>query len=355
MSTKLDESTSNRLKSELLSSSSSSTPASSLTNILSSVMRLYSNNAPPPTPPEISPHNMYKNDRHTSISSSTDSLQYPQSPQEASNEDNKPSLIDFSKTLNTATKSAQTITQDIDMLQVNIESLASDLGIDPSQFNEDLETDRCFQDNYSNMINSANSVDRAKLYAIADSNADLDKKNYSIYDHKKEQHVISSTNGFSFNLQNPPLDHFQRNLQRSSSFPMQGYSSNDSNNTRQNTNKSMQQQNDFNTSNESYNQLISMNYPDSFGTNYPNENTNSTTPATDYHQQQTYDNNRNNQSRLNNNSYYNNSNTSTNPDNILPSGTTSSEYNNMVNGYADMMRPSYFNTATNGNDNYNDA
>ncbi|CAO3692305.1 unnamed protein product [Rhizopus microsporus] len=53
-----------------------------------------------------------------------------------------PSLADFSQTLNTATRSAQSITQDISMLQMNIESLANNLGIDPNQFDEDMETDQ---------------------------------------------------------------------------------------------------------------------------------------------------------------------------------------------------------------------
>jgi hypothetical protein len=80
-------------------------------------------------------------------------------------------IVNFSKTLNSASKSAQTISEDIDLLQVNIESLANNLGIDPAQFNGNLDAfSGHFQDNYSSMISSANLEDRAKLFALAGEN-----------------------------------------------------------------------------------------------------------------------------------------------------------------------------------------
>ncbi|KAG2234965.1 hypothetical protein INT48_005119 [Thamnidium elegans] len=311
MSTKPDEATSNKLRSVLSSSPvSSSFATSSLSNILSSVLRLYSNNPSPPTPPEQKSNMMNHEFRQDS-----DSLPYPRSPEDLNNNNmNPPTLIDFSKTLNSATRSAQTITQDIDMLQVNIESLANNLGIDSSQFDEDMETDRCFQDNYSNMINSANSADRAKLYAIAASNADLDKKDYAIYDHKKDQRAMD-TNQFNFDLQNTPPSLFQHSSQRQAPFTTRGYPSND-NNIGQDDNK----------------------------------------PNGDFsHHQRTFDRN-NNQSRSDNmnTNYYNNSAINNTAENIMSTGAAVSEYNAMVNEYGDIMRPTYFNGATNANDNYND-
>ncbi|KAG1084582.1 hypothetical protein G6F42_021727 [Rhizopus arrhizus] len=143
MTTKLDDATKSAAPLPNLLASSA------LSNILSSVLRLYSNNSQPNS--EL-PQSMASNHRSrqphqqqassstakesSSMSSSSDSF-YPQSPRENKEDDAPPSLVDFSKTLNTATRSAQNITQDIDMLQVNIESLANNLGIDPSQFDDD--------------------------------------------------------------------------------------------------------------------------------------------------------------------------------------------------------------------------
>ncbi|KAI7903004.1 uncharacterized protein BX663DRAFT_509194 [Cokeromyces recurvatus] len=82
-------------------------------------------NITPSPPPESTPLSFY----------ATDSSQ--QQTHDMHTNKTRPNLVDFSKTLNTATQSAQTIAQDIDMLQVNIESLANNLSIDPSQFDDE--------------------------------------------------------------------------------------------------------------------------------------------------------------------------------------------------------------------------
>ncbi|KAI9029855.1 hypothetical protein CLU79DRAFT_732890 [Phycomyces nitens] len=75
----------------------------------------------------------------------------------------------FSETLNTATRSAQAISQDIDDLQLNIEALAADIGIDASHFQDlgtQMDMDQ-FTDDYSEMITSASRRDRIDLYELA--------------------------------------------------------------------------------------------------------------------------------------------------------------------------------------------
>lgn len=285
--------------------------SSALSNILSSVLRLYSNNSPPNS--EL-PRSMINNDRNnrqqqqqqqqqrpstssskenSSISSSSESL-YPHSPRETKEDEIPTSLVDFSKTLNTATRSAQNITQDIDMLQVNIESLANNLGIDPSQFDDDAASERCFRDNNTNLMNndSIGTSNVLKLYN------DLDKD--------------KNMNRFSYNLQQPPSSmqyqhqrHQQAQQQQQQAeqlhrpLPSQFQSySQSSNNTRNNSMSHMQQQQPYpmhysnngdsklnvnqQTSDIGYRQFISaMNYSDSFGPNYPSESeTSNYTPTT---------------------------------------------------------------------------
>ncbi|KAI8981094.1 hypothetical protein BDB01DRAFT_851501 [Pilobolus umbonatus] len=88
---------------------------------------------------------------------------------------NDPTLIDFSRTLNTATKSAQNITQDIDMLQINIESLARNLGIDPNQLDEDMESEN-FQENYNHLMNSCDSANKSNMFNEAPNAPCFDPK-----------------------------------------------------------------------------------------------------------------------------------------------------------------------------------
>ncbi|KAI8880226.1 hypothetical protein K501DRAFT_335554 [Backusella circina FSU 941] len=115
-------------------------------------------------------------------------------------------VVDFSRTLNSASKSAQTISEDIDMLQVNIESLANNLGIDPAQFNGNLDAfTGNFQDSYNSMISSANSDDKAKLFALAGGNNTAPKEfSYS----RDEQSPININP-----LQQPPASQSQFILQ----------------------------------------------------------------------------------------------------------------------------------------------
>ncbi|KAI9478523.1 MAG: hypothetical protein EXX96DRAFT_251079 [Benjaminiella poitrasii] len=147
---------------------------SALSNILSSVLQLQNDNSQNGTNAIISPalaladkstiqqqyHQQQQQQRNlkekenrpqqpcpSSQYNSTNSIETPSSPLSlytaspnvSADDGNKtqPNLVDFSKTLNTATRSAQSITQDIDMLQVNIESLANGLGIDPNQFDDE--------------------------------------------------------------------------------------------------------------------------------------------------------------------------------------------------------------------------
>lgn len=68
-----------------------------------------------------------------------------------------------------AARSAQAITDDIDQLQVNVETLAAQLGIDPTQFTGDYWTDLGgFSENYNGMINSASRADKRRLFDLAD-------------------------------------------------------------------------------------------------------------------------------------------------------------------------------------------
>lgn len=77
----------------------------------------------------------------------------------------------FTETLNTATKSAESISQDIDDLQMDIEALASHIGIDPQNL-EDPVFDGMqqlgdFVDDYGAMISSASRSDKIRLYELA--------------------------------------------------------------------------------------------------------------------------------------------------------------------------------------------
>lgn len=64
-------------------------------------------------------------------------------------------------------RTAREITNDIDQLQVNVETLASQLGIDPSQYSEKLFNDyEEFSENYSMMISSASRMDKFRLFAL---------------------------------------------------------------------------------------------------------------------------------------------------------------------------------------------
>ncbi|CAO3609371.1 unnamed protein product [Mucor fragilis] len=68
-----------------------------------------------------------------------------------------------------AARTAQDITNDIDQLQVNVETLAAQLGIDPTQFAGGYWTDfGSFSENCQGMINSASKTEKRRLFSLAD-------------------------------------------------------------------------------------------------------------------------------------------------------------------------------------------
>ncbi|CEP17785.1 hypothetical protein [Parasitella parasitica] len=272
---------------------SNSLASSALSNILTSVLRLYSDNAPSKSELSRPTNNHNSRQPSTSASKETSSLSslsgslYARSPREIKEDESPPpSLVDFSNTLNTATRSAQNITQDIDMLQVNIESLANDLGIDPNQFDDDAVSERCFQDSNVRLMNGNDGIGTAagpfKLYNDIDSDRSL--------------------NSFSYNLQPPPSSSAQYQQQRSQQQQpeqlgrshIQPYTQSSASSTRNSfmpqippqqqqqqqqppypvhyTNNSDSKLNMNPSSDGSYRQFMSsMNYSDSFGPNYPSE------------------------------------------------------------------------------------
>ncbi|KAI8979230.1 hypothetical protein BDF20DRAFT_868361 [Mycotypha africana] len=142
----------------------SSLTSAALSNILSSVLQLYStnsvsgvdfpainqsmNNAKNANLPTAADYDsLTRSPTITAVPNASSSItcdenksnDIQENPTTATSNNHRRNIVDFSKTMNSATRSAQSITQDIDMLQVNIESLASNLGIDPSQFDDDSE------------------------------------------------------------------------------------------------------------------------------------------------------------------------------------------------------------------------
>ncbi|GAN06482.1 transcription factor hsf1 [Mucor ambiguus] len=283
--------------------------SSALSNILSSVLRLYSNNSPSSSELPQSTMNSHRNRQphqqqasssaakeNSSMSSSSSSL-YPQSPREKKEDATPSSLVDFSKTLNTATRSAQNITQDIDMLQVNIESLANDLGIDPNQFDDDAVSERCFQDN--GMMNNNDSIgatDPFKIYKDLDSDQNMSHFTYTLqhphssvqYQQQRQQQQqrpqpqpTQQPQQQTEQMSRPPMasqmqSYTQPSPSRSNSMahmqppqqpqPQPPYSMHYNTNTRD-------LKMDINqTADGGYRQFISsMNYSDSFGPNYSSE------------------------------------------------------------------------------------
>lgn len=95
-----------------------------------------------------------------------------------------------SGSLDDASRSVQAIAQDIDDLQLNVEALAHDLGISPSQLPADLlgvHVDE-FSDTYSSMITAASARDRNKLLELAEN-----PYNQSIYDNAMKSEDGSSS------------------------------------------------------------------------------------------------------------------------------------------------------------------
>jgi hypothetical protein len=73
----------------------------------------------------------------------------------------------LAESLHTATRSAEAISQDIDDLQISIESLAATMGLDANGVEDfDGYLDE-FTDNYSNMISLATRNDKMQLFELA--------------------------------------------------------------------------------------------------------------------------------------------------------------------------------------------
>ncbi|KAG0897537.1 hypothetical protein G6F34_006388 [Rhizopus arrhizus] len=218
-----------------IKSSNAAIGPNALSNVLSSVLKLYSVNHP---------EQATDNDDISQLQP-TAPLAAPPTivPGSTIEELKTPSLADFSQTLNTATRSAQSITQDIDLLQMNIESLANNLGIDASQLDDDLD----IQDN-----------------AMWNNN----KMDPLIPDHKQQNiAAIINSSQSKFSLQNPPLGRPQR--QQQPQIPR--LNNNKPRMKAQERYRPYQQVKVDNTT-DIYRQFISsMNHNDSFGPNYPNE------------------------------------------------------------------------------------
>ena len=77
----------------------------------------------------------------------------------------------FKETLDTATRSAESITNDIDDLQFDIESLAANIGLDPAQFNDTdfsgLNDQHFFNGGRSDILTGASRNDKIQLYQLA--------------------------------------------------------------------------------------------------------------------------------------------------------------------------------------------
>jgi hypothetical protein len=75
---------------------------------------------------------------------------------------------------------------------MNIESLAQNLGLDPSQFNDDLDGLRSrFQEHYNDMIDAANQDDKSKPFALA---TDGNNRANNGFMHTKEDGVPQAAN-----------------------------------------------------------------------------------------------------------------------------------------------------------------
>lgn len=103
--------------------------------------------------------------------SSSSSRPHIEHPTDANQLETRGNIETFTDTLNTATRSAEAIAQEIDNLEFDIEALAANLGIDPRQF-ADKDFDSAermyeFADGYSEMINSATRKDKIGLYKLA--------------------------------------------------------------------------------------------------------------------------------------------------------------------------------------------
>ncbi|KAG1452502.1 hypothetical protein G6F56_007803 [Rhizopus delemar] len=171
-----------------LKSSDAALGPSALTNVLSSVLKLYSD------------------DGYKEVKDESD-VKQEYAALDVEDVD-VPSLTEFSQTINTATLSANSITQDIDVLQKNIESLAHDLGIDPTMCDNELNMDQ-FQ-------NNCNTWHNQKMYTINDyifqanapSNEKSPRRNVAANPNPSQSSFSFQTPFSSYSKQPQPL--FQR-------------------------------------------------------------------------------------------------------------------------------------------------
>lgn len=232
----------NRIK-----SSSAGIGPTTLTNVLSSVLKLYSaSNQDQP---------------QEKMPVKTDMVGHTTAP--VIKEPKACFAPDLSHALNTAGRSAQSITEEIEMLQMNVESLANNLGIDSNQYDDDLDMEH-FQTDY-------NLWNNQKLYSPVDS---LFQNNIELRSSKKDSQqqntaaILHSPNHpgqkSSFFCQQPPFKKRQdiKSQVRQSMLPT-------------NSTLKMQPQIKLNNTNDSYqssllmdNNTFSPNYP-----NYVNQNT----------------------------------------------------------------------------------
>ncbi|KAG1049381.1 hypothetical protein G6F43_008287 [Rhizopus delemar] len=237
----IDQEEVNRIK-----SSSAGIGPTALTNVLSSVLKLYSaSNQDQP---------------QEKMPVKTDTIRHTTAP--VVKEPKACFAPDLSHTLNTAGRSAQSITEEIEMLQMNVESLASNLGIDSNQYDDDLDMEH-FQTNYL--------WNHQKLYSPTDplfqdnvelgtSKKDSQQQNPTTALHSPNRPVQKS----SFFDQQPPFKKRQdtKSQVRQSMLPT-------------NSTLKMQPQIKLNNTNDAYpssllmnNNTFSLNYP-----NYENQNT----------------------------------------------------------------------------------
>lgn len=130
--------------------------------------------------------------------------QQQQSPQQPLSEavrtaESNANIEAFTDTLNTASKSAESISQDIDDLQMDIEALASHIGIDPQHLQDPvfngMEQLGDFVDDYGAMISSASRSDKIRLYELAGGSHVKNKYDTSSPPSEKgKQPIVNATN-----------------------------------------------------------------------------------------------------------------------------------------------------------------
>ncbi|CAO0799248.1 unnamed protein product [Mucor circinelloides] len=126
-----------------------------------------------------------------------------------------------------AARSAQAITNDIDQLQENVESLAAQLGIDPTQLSNDYWTDfGGFSESYNGMINSASRVDKRRLFDLADGKKKT-RHHQPLPQQSSDYLPVPQCNDIHPNntLLSPYIDEQQQTYRNENTYMPNGYSS----------------------------------------------------------------------------------------------------------------------------------